>query len=71
MSGAIVANGGLISRRRRLGGMLRFYCREAANVIARIVGQNLSISVATLHRDYVDLCGPIAFIANIVRGESR
>jgi hypothetical protein len=48
-----------------------FYYREAANVIARIVGQNLSISVATLHRDYVDLCGPIAFIANIVRGESR
>jgi hypothetical protein len=39
-SGAIVANDGLISRRRRLGGMLRFYYREAANVIARIVGQN-------------------------------
>jgi hypothetical protein len=38
--GAIVANDGLISRRRRLGGMLRFYYREAANVIARIVGQN-------------------------------
>jgi hypothetical protein len=39
-SGAIVANDGLISRRRRLGGMLRFYYREAAIVIARIVGQN-------------------------------
>jgi hypothetical protein len=39
-SGAIVANDGLISRRRRLGGMLRIYYREAANVIARIVGQN-------------------------------
>ena len=39
-SGAIVATDGLISRRRRLGGMLRFYYRGAANVIARIVGQN-------------------------------
>jgi hypothetical protein len=71
MSGAIVANDGPISRRRRLGGMLRFYYREAANVIARIVGQNPSILIATLHRDYVDLCGPIAFVANIVRCETR
>jgi len=39
-SGAIVANDGLISRRGRLAGMLRIYYREAANVIARIVGQN-------------------------------
>jgi hypothetical protein len=39
-SEAIVANDGLISRRGRLAGMLRIYYREAANVIARIVGQN-------------------------------
>ena len=30
-----------------------------------------SISIATLHRDYIDLCRPIAFIANIVRRKSR
>ena len=28
------------------------------------------ISIATLHRDDVDLCRPIALVANIVRRES-
>jgi len=34
-------------------------------------GDRLSLSITAFHRYYVDLCRSIAFIANIVRGESR
>src|SRR5256885_15586046 len=40
-------------------------------LIPDTIGIPGSTSIATLHRDYIDLCRPIAFIANIVRRKSR
>jgi hypothetical protein len=49
-------------------------------IASYFAGENLShprvpghveISIATLHCDYIDLCGPIAFVTNIVRRKSR
>ena len=61
--------------------LLRFYSAwgtqdfepscEAQKSSLELLAEPGSISIATLHRDYIDLCGPIAFIANIVRRKSR